>query len=392
MKRLLAATLAAALLAAPAIAQDLFTQDSLISLDAPMDSTVISAQWVKPDASGTITGQVMIPGSSAGDLTGDLFLAPQQGEPTRVPVSPSGEFMLTGVAPGVYTLVYQSPTAFGAYALQVVAGSNAANLANKTVVAAAAIAPQMALTTVARYQPTTEPMSAEISGVRTPSGNGAFAPGGEPMNLAKVAQTAAGGMQGRIIRAGSAANGLMPATDMNVLVMQQGQLVDKTVTDADGNFVFDNLASGSYELVASGASGFAVIGFELVSSPEVLTSTAVAPATLQPGVASVLVVQAANPDPSLLGPGPFGPNPSDDPLNQPVPLGADPLMNGPLAGGPGSGGISGGGGGGFGGGGGGMGGGGLGGLAAIGAVLAATLVGDDDNDNFVPAPSSPAIP
>lgn len=389
MKTLLTVTLAAAFLAAPAIAQD-----SLISLDSPMDATVISMQWVKPDASGAITGTVVVPGANSADLSGELFLAGQQGEPMRVPVSPGGNFALQGVPAGVYTLVYQAPQAFGAYALQVVSASSDAKLSNKTVISAAAIDPQMALTAVAKYQPTEEGVDVQINGIRTSVGFGGLETGFEPMDIAQVAQTASGGMRGKMIRAGSVENGLLPATDMNVMVMQNGQSVDKTVTVGDGSFSFENLAIGNYQLVASGSSGFAVIGFQLVEGPEVLTSAMVsnvAASAPRQGVASTLVVQVAEPDPNLMGANPGSIGPNGEPNDIPRPLGSDPFV----AGGPGGGGFAGGGGGSFGGGGGGGGGlgaGGLAGLAALGAVLAVTLSDDDNNNNFVPAPSSPSIP
>lgn len=388
MKTLLTVALATALLAAPAIAQD-----SLISLDSPMDATVISMQWVKPDASGAITGTVVVPGANSADLSGELFLAGQQDEPMRVPVSPGGKFALQSVPAGVYTLVYQAPQAFGAYALQVVSASSDAKLSSKTVITAAAIDPQMALTAVAKYQPTEEGVDVQINGIRTSVGFGGLETGFEPMDIAQVAQTASGGMRGKMIRAGSVENGLLPATDMNVMVMQNGQLVDKSVTGSDGSFSFENLAIGNYQLVASGSSGFAVVGFQLVQGPEVLTSALaanVAASAPRQGVAPALVVQVAKPDPNLMGASPGLISPSGEPNDVPRPLGNDPFM----AGGPSGGGFAGGGGGSFGGGGGGggLGAGGLAGLAAIGAVLATTLSDDDDNNNFVPAPSSPSIP
>lgn len=389
MRKLHAMALMAAIVITPLAVRQISAQETLISLDGVNQPTVISTQWVKPSEDGAVAGKVIVPGSENGDMVGEVVLATGSGAPTFSPVSSSGAFELRDVKPGVYTIVYQSPKAFSAFALQVVDRASSAKLGSQVTILAAPISPEVALSAVAKYQPSQVDQNAYQIGDAKKSTPSITV--GE--KISQVFQNRSGGLTGRLVQAGSTADGLLAAVQVNVMVYREGEEVKRTQTDADGNFAISELAPGFYSLVASGKHGFAVVGFELLPNPEVLTSFS--PVTSGRAVVSqnvptqVIIIELAPPDPSLLGPNGFPASSDDRDLAGPVPF--DPLAPGPgMGSGFGGGGF---GGGGFGGGGGGgFGGGGLGGLAAIGAVLAATLADDDDNNNFTPVPASPSIP
>ena len=243
---------------------------------------------------------------------------------------------------------------------------------------------------IARYQPPKITWNPVIESDMSVPGAGGRTDADWSAGLNKVARTESG-LKGRIIRAGSSNAGMTPAGMMNVMVFKGSNLVGQVVTDVNGEFQIKDLVGGSYNLIASGADGFAVIGFELVDTNVALTSNAVnghtyvAKALIQ---APALVIQVAPADPSLLQ---DFPSSDDSSMDQGFPI--DPFAGDPFGFGSGAGGF-GGGGGGFGGGaGGGAGGGfgGLGGLLAAGAIAAAGL-SDNNNSNFIPSPASPATP
>jgi hypothetical protein len=384
MKKFLAAVLVSALCGTSAVAQD-----ASIPLGATYNSTVISSQWVQSSVDGSISGTVVLPGVSNADMSGELILAARETTPSATVVQADGSFVMAGVQPGIYTLVYEGPNAFAAFALHIFTARAESPLSSELTVAASSLVPVEAIRTIARYQPPQtnwNPMIESDMSIPTASGrtNADWVAG-----VNKVARTESG-FKGRMIRAGSSNSGMTPAGMMNVLVFKGGSLVAQTVTDANGDYQFKDLAGGMYNLIGSGVDGFCAVGLELVDPSVALTNkdgnghTFVSTTVLQ---APALVIQVAPADPSLLQDFP----PSDDAtMDQGFPI--DPFAGDPFGFSSGAGGFGGGGGGGVSGGGGGGGGGlGMGGLLAAGALAAAGL-SDSNNSNFIPSPASPATP
>ena len=73
-----------------------------------------------------------------------------------------------------------------------------------------------------------------------------------------------GGIEGRITNLqDSEGNGL---ADLKVYFVRNGQLVNETVTDASGTFQIANVKEGAYSFVATGKTGFAAYGVNVVAN------------------------------------------------------------------------------------------------------------------------------
>jgi hypothetical protein len=373
--------LAICLAAAPSRAQE----ESIVSAEqAEQPGSLVSTQWVRADASGQISGRVLLPGIPLGQRGGEVMLVDAQGEMQRGEVSPEGNFVASVPGPGVYTLAYRSPVGFGVMALHVAEGDAASTLASQTLLPASRLDYRRALATIARYLPP-RPSGSVILGAPVSD-----AAGGVSGDVFRVAMSEGGGVRGRLVRAGSRADGsLVAGSRMNVLVLREGEVVGQTISDFDGTFEVPDLDVGTYDLIASGAGGFAAIGFVLTGPSQPTAGLPVndrgerfASAVQQDGGAEGLTLQVAPAGPgfSTLGSGPQ--DPADGPVPPPLPQAPG---GGSFAAGGGFGGVGGGGGGGM------LGGG--GGLLAAGGILAAVLATDDDDDGvFVPPVVSPAVP
>lgn len=389
MKAFLAAVLGVVLTSTLAAADESLVPDqSLTTIAAPGPNSVVTGQWVQLDADGSVSGAVVAPSGRPAATAGQVTLVGKSGEAITADVDAHGQFLLPDVAPGVYAISYMAEEAFATYALQVVEPRDDATLSTSTTIVASTLSPNRARTTIARYQPVRVELEPSVeSAGPLPVPNTAS----RLESYYQVNQTAAGGLEGRLIQAGSVAGGMMPAAKVNVLMIQDGNVVGQAISAADGTFEVADLAPGFYNMIASGDAGFAALGFELVPSTEPIAARAgsnpfrLANATLQDR-GGRLEVQLAPPSVDLLGGGPGGPPPFAGPGAPPL---GPPMQPGFAGGG------FGGGGGGLGGGGGGLGGGGIGGLAALGGIAAAIAIAassDDDDDDFRPQPASPGRP
>jgi len=74
-----------------------------------------------------------------------------------------------------------------------------------------------------------------------------------------------GAIEGRVatIESGSQANGL---SDLKVFLVSNGEIQAETVTDTDGLFSLANIGEGVYSFVATGESGFAAYGVQVVAN------------------------------------------------------------------------------------------------------------------------------
>ena len=80
-----------------------------------------------------------------------------------------------------------------------------------------------------------------------------------------VSLNESGSVEGRIasIKSGSEANGL---ADLKVFLVSNGEIQAEAVTDADGLFSLANISEGVYSFVATGESGFAAYGVQVVAN------------------------------------------------------------------------------------------------------------------------------
>ncbi len=380
MKSMLFAALAALILVPSSKADE-----ALIAVDAPLENSMIGTQWVQADATGMIAGTIA---TGVDPVNGQVSLARTGSKTIVAQVDSTGHFSLPAPEPGVYTLMYQAESSFAAFALQIVGADSGNSVQNSIVVSAASLSPLRALSTIARYQPIRVTGQAELGKVADlalPSGN-------VKTGRYQVVQSDLGGLNGRLLRAGASKGSLWPAVNANVMIIQGDEIVAQAVTTEEGTFEIKTLPVGTYNLIASGDSGFAVVGFELIGDEPVARGKAGASdiqfvsTTVQPP-ASGFEAMMAPPSTDVMG---FAGPPATSDEDQGAPVAFDP-MGGP---GAGAGGGFGGGGGGFGGGGaggGGIGGGGGLGLAAAGGIIAA-IIASDNNDDLVPTPASPAIP
>jgi len=364
-------------------------QEAFIAIDEPLPTSVIGVQWVRPDADGKITGQVVLSGGGE-QLAGDVLLIDAEGAPRKFAVGEDGSFLITVAKSGLYTIAYRSQVGFAAFALHVMSGESA-DLPTHTMIPAARLTPRQALSTISRYQP-----------MRTPSPRSIFGPAQQPSTnsvvaIRQLAQDADLGVSGRLIEAGSSDQGLAPAGGMNVLLLQDGIVRGQAVTNFDGRFQIKNMELGEYDLVASGPSGYAAVGFQLVESlaaqsagqpvatdgQQLVSTLAQPPAT---AATSGITIQTAPSGPGFTT---LSEGRSDEgmmafePFGGSAPGGFSPVSGGGGFGGGGAGGGGVGGGGGLGG---------IGGLAAVGGIIAAVVASDDGGDNFVPSVTSPASP
>lgn len=366
--------IAAAFVAVALLTTTSRADEALVTISAPAADSMVATQWVEADADGAITGTVIPPSGRSAASVGKVSLRGGDGQTIEGDVDRSGNFTLNAVTPGVYTLIYAGDDAFAAYAFQVVAPREGRSFAKSAVVVASALNPERARTTIARYQPARADQISPVDYFDAPAT--LLAPTHQNARY-QVPRNSTGGVDGRLIRAGSVEGGFAPAVGVNVLILQDGVLVEQSVSAADGTFAVTALEPGAYDLIASGTAGFAALGFEVIDSVEpIAQSTNDSPFQLvsmrmQPPPGRGLEVQVAPPAVDAFE-GEF----VDEGLGPPE------FVEGPPMGGPGAGG-------GFGGGGGGGGGlGGIGGIAALGAAAAALAVGLADDDS--PGEASPA--
>lgn len=361
-------------------------EPELIAVEKLAPNTIFGGQWVQPDAQGAVSGTVVSAAGNVADLSGKVELVVAGSAAISAVVDTAGKFQFANLRPGVYSLVYSGNETFAAFALTVVPANSSAGLGSSTVVPATSLNPQRTLATIARYQPARIPTLPAPAEELKPLIQGVAAPN---LGNYRVARNADGGLSGQLIQSTVTDKGPLAASGMNVIVLQNDEVVAQVTSDFDGGFKTDALELGTYDLIISGGYGYAAVGFELVENQKKVTQTVAAGtetlvSLLQDGaVPTEILIQT-----SSTMPVPSGQTEDDDAIGTPiVDMGFAPMDAGFAPGGFGGGGA-----GGFGGGGGGgFGGGGLGGLAAVGGIIAALLANNDD-DNFVPRITSPAVP
>jgi hypothetical protein len=307
---------------------------------------------------------------------------------------PVGGFQFSGLEPGVYTLLAAGPDLIAVYSITALPMDDV-TASPLDIIAVGGIPFQRTVAMAAGSLP------AVALGVASPVVNNGSniqidqtaivaayrAAITDESGTYRVLMTPTGGIEGQVTLPGIAP-GSVDLSRTTLRAFREGQMIAETMLGVDGRYSIAAIGPGPIGLVFFGPDGFAAMGMELVAKNlnaggPAVDETLVA---LQgPAAPAGNVVMAPNSDvqPAL------GDVSDDFPGNEPVgtPLDVPPPMN---AGAGFAGGAPGPGAGGGGGGNGGLGG--VAGLAAIGAVLAAALASDDDDNNFVPRPTSPALP
>jgi hypothetical protein len=289
----------------------------------------------------------------------------------------TGRFTLTGVKPGVYTLMIRGDGTFACCAMHIV--SKEVPISEQFEIAAGAVEFSVVRSAILRYMPTGQVSKVEFDPSNNPMATDrAFT--GESVRLSQYE----GGLRGRLTRAGF--NDNPGAQAANVVIYRDGIEVARTLTDAKGYFQVDELAPGSYSVLGSGKDGFGLMGIELVNPLTVQTAQGTTDG------ATTLVAQTESSDTFIMqvAPGPI--TVIEDRLisEEEVDEGGLLLPDGgydPTAMGGSFGGGGGGGGGGVGGGGS------LRGLAVLGGIGAAIAIGASDDDSIdTPPVISPSLP
>jgi hypothetical protein len=319
-----------------------------------------SNQWIQPAEAGTLVGRVILPSDQemAQAVAGATVVVGSVdggGVRGRAVTDETGDFVITGVTPGVYSLISRADNVFAHTVIHVI--DSTADLGgrypNVAEIGAANIPFETVQATILRYRP--------------PSGGGPVtmanadldALAGQVVNddTFRVAQFD-GGLSGRLYLAGAEGPNLIPAPMTNVFLMKDGVEVGRAITNQTGDFQIEELEVGNYSLVAIGHAGISVTGFDLVAASTAANAFA---CQLDPFLTDKVIIGS-----KIV---------SDEILD----AGCGTSMAG----------------GGFGGGGGGGGGfGDIGGLAAIAAVIAIAATNDDDDNGIrnPPLPATPVLP
>ena len=101
----------------------------------------------------------------------------------------------------------------------------------------------------------------------------------------QITLNSTGGIEGRITTLTTEdSEGL---ADLKVYFVRNGDVVKQALTDASGTFRIDNMSEGAYSFVATGKSGFAAYGVNVVANDGVSTVNAMEAAAVSPRFSAV---------------------------------------------------------------------------------------------------------
>ncbi|MEM9367450.1 MAG: carboxypeptidase-like regulatory domain-containing protein [Planctomycetota bacterium] len=384
-----------------------------VSAEDPNESSLTISQWVAPVSSGELTGTVGRLDQADAKLAGiAIALSDRSGKTFTARTNGQGEFRIAGVGPGVYALSAASANGFACYAMHVVepGADGADKLPTSASISLADVDYAVVRSAIVRYAP-----PGKTNDWRGLEDADLPALAGEVLNpLFHRVALVDGDFQGQLFGAGASGGRLPEAKTMNVFLIQNGELVARTISNDKGSFLFEDTQPGLYGVLAVGSGGMAVASVEVLGETVASLSRVgsvgkrfvtvevadccsccemqIAPypevtAAVEQVVEEVQVVESeeivaaegvmVDEFGNALGQGQVV-----DPLGNPVDAFGNPIggATGPIAGG-----------GGFAGGGGVGGGGGLGGLGALAGLGGlAALAGDDNGNAFTPQPVSPS--
>lgn len=375
MGRLFLAGVVGLITLAPVAAQEVVVAPQAGALSGGLLSPLTTPQYAKLSPQGALLGNIARPGAdgalrSIPNLEVSLISAGRI--VARVATNPDGDFVFASVRPGLYTIIASNPNDLVVFPMTVVA-SDGENVDPVLLVTATPISPSRRQSMLAAV------LGGPMGMPRPPIGGGLVEPR-QVLGTYSIRIAPTGELVGRLGVLGTPFS-QVDMSQMVVRIMREDSIMGESPVAADGRFAIPSVSPGPASFFAFGPNGFVAMGITLVPGNAVSANTLPATESLvsmQAGAANLNVEIAPIGD-VVAGVGIPG-----DSFSGPT---APPI-------GPAAGGAFGGPGGSFGGGGAGGGGGigaqGLFGLGAA-ALAAAALASEDDDDNFVPAPASPAF-
>ena len=229
-----------------------------------------SNQWVQPTDAGTLVGRIILPsndGMAQAVEGASVLIASVDGGGVsgEAVTDANGDFTITGVAPGVYSVISRAENAFARTVIHVIdstadLGGRYPNLAE---IASTNISSEVVQATVLRYRP---PSSGRMI---TMANADLDALANRVINdeTFRVEQFD-GGLNGQLYVAGADGPNLIPAPMTNVFLMNNGVEVGRAITNQMGDFRIEGLELGNYSLLAIGREGMAAISFDLVAAAD----------------------------------------------------------------------------------------------------------------------------
>jgi hypothetical protein len=213
-------------------------------------------QWVHRAADGSVSGTI---GAPAGDsqirqsgVDVSLVLGGKRVVSTRS--AEDGSFKFNGVAPGVYSLVAETPSTLAIMSLTVLDAGFGNHLPTGIHIRS--------------LTPATDRVVSLLRSGSIPRDTHGVAVEKDPiagtrkfLNSYKVGIDSEGGLRGRVTVPG----GDRSLAGTMVYLTSAGKEVARTKTDENGNYRFDEVLPGNYGFVASGPQGVAALGFVAVS-------------------------------------------------------------------------------------------------------------------------------
>jgi hypothetical protein len=360
------------------------------TLVKPVESTVVPAvnlspqmndlylnQWIHSDKNRNISGSVVaLVGKDTISLAKAKVSLLKSG---RLEYSDDtdidGDFLIEGVAQGVYTLVAETGDSLAIFSLTVLDEVVGKHLPGQVQV---------------RVMPTSGGRANEIiSGQTLPKDFSHPVPDQDPLQAVRktneshqIVIDAAGNLKGQL----SKATERVDMSSMSVFVMKDGAEVARVRASSDGKFVVRGLTAGCYGLVAAGEQGVAVLGFCATNQDLAMRNSGkekwVAFNAKTLPVCNVEIGDAIGNGSNSDAIDQVAADESTPPLAPTGALGMGPGFGAPMMGG-GGGGSMGGGGGTFGG---------WGSLAGIGGLIAVGVVLATDDNNDSDTIQSPVVP
>jgi hypothetical protein len=209
---------------------------------------------ISADENGDVSGRVWLVDAEtkakAGLADTKVFFVKDGDIASQVYTDPDGTFDASGLSEGAYSFIVSNVEGVAVYGVNIVKDGAAGDM--EVVVVAKSASKAQELLDRKNELTTSESLTSEV------------------VRGSNVGQLVDGQLEGQLYSTYENVD----FTGSTVEIFNgAGKRVATTDTDAEGNFVVEELETGYYEFVASGPQGFAAFGFEAVGSNESYTST-----------------------------------------------------------------------------------------------------------------------